>query len=78
MKYVLDAEKMQTREEMHEYLKEVLEFPEYYGGNLDALYDCLTDMEDVEIVIQNLEEESIFLLRTVNVMRAAGVKVEIV
>ena len=78
MKYVLDAEKMQTREEMHEYLKEVLEFPEYYGGNLDALYDCLTDMKDVEIVIQDLEEESIFLLRAVNVMRAAGVKVEIV
>ena len=77
MKYVLDARKMQTQEETHEYLKKMLEFPEYYGGNLDALYDCLSDMEDVEIEIQNLTEETIFLLRIVNVMRAAGIKVEI-
>lgn len=78
MKYVLDAEKMQTREEVHEYLKEALKLPEYYGGNLDALYDCLTDMEDAEIEIQNLAEVNTFLLRVVNVMKAAGVKVEIV
>ena len=58
MKYVLDAEKMQTREEMHEYLKEVLEFPEYYGGNLDALYDCLTDMEDICTKIRQLRQKT--------------------
>ena len=27
----------------HKYLKEALDFPDYYGENLDALYDCLTE-----------------------------------
>lgn len=78
MKCVLDAQKMQTKEEAHEYLKKVLELPEYYGGNLDALYDCMSDMEGAEIEIQNMIEENTFILRIVNVMKAAGVKVEIV
>ena len=25
-------------------MKEALELPDYYGGNLDALHDCLTDI----------------------------------
>ena len=28
----------------HDYLKEALNFPDYYGKNLDALYDCLTEI----------------------------------
>ena len=28
----------------HKYLKKALDFPDYYGNNLDALYDCLTDI----------------------------------
>ena len=28
----------------HDYLKEVLDFPNYYGKNLDALYDCLCEI----------------------------------
>lgn len=27
------------------HLSECLEFPDYFGNNLDALYDCLTDLE---------------------------------
>ena len=29
---------------IHEYLAEKFGFPSYYGKNLDALYDCLTDI----------------------------------
>lgn len=38
----------------HDYLKKALNFPDYYGKNLDALYDCLTDIGvDTEIVLKN-------------------------
>ncbi len=38
--------------EIHDILSEALSFPEWYGRNLDALHDCLTDIsEDTEIYI---------------------------
>jgi RNAse (barnase) inhibitor barstar len=33
-----------TEKNVHDYLKEKLSFPEHYGKNLDALYDCLTEI----------------------------------
>jgi len=26
---------------LHEYFKEIFQLPEYYGHNMDALWDCL-------------------------------------
>ena len=37
-------------------LKKVLNLPDYYGGNLDALYDCVYDMDRPEIEIINMTE----------------------
>lgn len=42
--FVLDGSKMTNREEAHLYLKKELDFPAYYGMNLDALFDVLTDI----------------------------------
>lgn len=39
----------------HDYLMEMLNFPEYYGKNLDALYDCLCEIE-CDIVLINSGE----------------------
>ncbi|WP_298521751.1 barstar family protein [uncultured Methanobrevibacter sp.] len=36
----------------HDYLMKALELPDYYGKNLDALYDCLCEIE-ADIVIVN-------------------------
>ena len=48
---VIDFGKFENAKEVHAYLKEVLSFPDYYGANLDALHDCLTDIsEDTEIL----------------------------
>ena len=77
MRYVLDAAKMKTKTEAHPYLKEVLQLPDYYGGNLDALYDCLSDMEDVEVEIQNMPEGKSYVSKILNVMRDADVKFEL-
>ena len=43
-KIVLTFSGVTSKEEIHEYLKRKLDLPEYYGRNLDALYDCLTDL----------------------------------
>lgn len=40
---------MVSREEAHAYLKETFAFSEYYGKNLDALHDCLAEMEEMEV-----------------------------
>ena len=34
------------REALHSQIAEALGFPSYYGANLDALYDCLTDIDE--------------------------------
>lgn len=45
-----------TQEAVHLYLAQVLEFPEYYGKNLDALHDCLMEKKDCEIHIVHAED----------------------
>ena len=42
--YVLKASRLAARGEAHEYLREQLGLPGYYGANLDALYDCLQEL----------------------------------
>ena len=50
----LDGARMLEREEMHSYLKRKLDLPEYYGNNLDALWDCLsTDSLPRKVIICN-------------------------
>ena len=39
-----DCSRWETEQVMHEELASRLEFPGYYGKNLDALNDCLSDM----------------------------------
>ena len=49
---VLDLETLMGREDLHRRLRELLPLPAWYGNNLDALYDCLTDLqEEVQLAI---------------------------
>ena len=40
---VLNGKRMDTRDHAHAHLARRLRLPVYYGNNLDALNDCLTD-----------------------------------
>jgi RNAse (barnase) inhibitor barstar len=54
-KIILDGQYLLEKETSHVYLQEKLNLPEYYGKNLDALYDCLCEMEE-EIELINPED----------------------
>ena len=60
MLVILDASKMTDKETSHAYLKEILDLPEYYGNNLDALHDCLEEIKDLEIVVENKEDAGMY------------------
>lgn len=45
MRYILDGNRMTDRESAHDELARALGFPEWYGRNLDALWDLVSVME---------------------------------
>lgn len=54
MEYHINCAEIHSREEFHRILSQVLHFPEWYGNNLDALYDCLTDIrEQTHLYLEN-------------------------
>ncbi len=67
----LNGDYLKNPEEAHDYLKEQLELPDYYGKNLDALYDCLTEMDETEITIWNADREDSFMGRIIDVLEEA-------
>ncbi|MDO4794001.1 MAG: barstar family protein [Filifactor alocis] len=46
----LDGKKMNTAENTHLYLRVKLDLPYYYGDNLDALWDCLSEISDISLI----------------------------
>lgn len=42
--FYLDGIKMQSKTQLMQELSIVLDFPDYFGGNWDALADCLSDL----------------------------------
>ena len=48
---ILDGKCMGDFESAHDYLGRTLRLPEYYGRNLDALYDCLCGLFTSDCII---------------------------
>lgn len=49
MEVIIDGSKIKTIEDFHREIKRVLDLPDYYGENLDALWDCLTGWVELPI-----------------------------
>jgi RNAse (barnase) inhibitor barstar len=93
-KYTIDFTNVEHYLEMHFIIKEALDFPDYYGCNWDAFWDCLTDMygDPIHIEILGLDvieqkfddaaEKMIFILKKFkhfnNDLFAKDIKIEIV
>ncbi len=60
---MIDGREMTDRSTAHTYLKKALSLPEYYGRNLDALYDCLLEMKKSQIIVTHVAEMKQQLLR---------------
>lgn len=71
MKVIINAKKLTERQSAHKYLKWMLEFPDYYGNNLDALYDCLTDMRHLTLIIVNSKDAEGYFPKVLKVFEDA-------
>lgn len=63
--YELDGTCLRGQETAHAYLQEMLGFPTWYGRNLDALYDLLTEQtEETMIFISSADAADEAILET--------------
>ncbi|WP_345806038.1 barstar family protein [Bacillus subtilis] len=62
-KIIIDGRDIENIEVLHDVLKDKVDFPNYYGRNLDALWDCLTGWVDLPLtlVLKNFEFSNTFL-----------------
>ena len=55
---ILDGLTLKSREELHDALTQGLRLPSYFGRNLDALFDCLTERrEETRLCLRNAERD---------------------
>ena len=69
-RFIMDFSEIKTVLELHQYLKEVFGLPDYYGNNMDALWDCLSCCydESTTIELRNLDILKKRLEKTTQIM----------
>jgi ribonuclease inhibitor len=74
MNVILEGKRLLDPAQAYPYLKEKLDLPDHFGENLDALYDCLTEIcEDSLIRVEAMmPEESAFYKKLIRVMQDAA------
>lgn len=55
---VLDGREIAVIDEVHDRFAQALELPEHYGRNLDALFDCLTELRE-DLTVRLLRREDL-------------------
>ncbi len=78
-KIILDGNILADASRIHGYLREMLKLPEHYGNNLNALFDCLTELQDTALVLMPAKEEmreTAYYKRVLRVFRDAAAQNE--
>ena len=55
--YTIDVRGIRTRAQLHAKIASVLPLPDYYGNNLDALFDVMTEWSDERYIIFLVNDE---------------------
>lgn len=86
--FILDFSEAKTLLELHQYLKEVFHLPDYYGNNMDALWDCLSccynetttiELRNLDVLRKRLEQTAQTMLEVLQDLHDEdGVVIEIV
>jgi len=86
--FVLDFSEIKTLLELYQYLKEVFSLPDYYGNNMDALWDCLSccyneyttiELRNLDVLCKRLEHTAKTMLEVFQDLHDEdGVIIEIV
>ena len=71
MKYILNGMNMTSREAAHDEIVRVLPVPDYYGRNLDALWDVVSCMEG-EILLDNAAAITGYGEKILSLLQEAG------
>ena len=59
-KLLLLCDGLDSLHELHTRMKELFGFPEYYGENFDAMFDCLTDVcEPTRLEVRDLKKSGL-------------------
>ena len=51
MNVTIDCGGCADKKELHARIAQALAFPDWYGHNLDALMDCLTDLDETTVIL---------------------------
>lgn len=65
----IDARRLDDKAAAHEYIAWALDFPEYYGKNLDALADCLSELpRDKAVIVMNAADATKYAKSIIEVL----------
>lgn len=57
MDFVVDLSTVKNKDDLHNLLARTFDFPEYYGKNLDALFDLITEPHEFwNVTFENCSE----------------------
>ena len=74
----IDLDSFEDKRQFHLYLKEKCAFPEYYGCNFDALYDCLSENNDFYFEIVESEKYETYVLSLMKIFRKTQCEYDVI